>query len=233
MTVAYWKMVAENVAKGLGEKTIKRIGTGGKLLGRAGAVVGVGLMAYELFKSYKDNIEGEPAYQEMTILQAEMEKWGSAISCLGRQPYEDKAYGDFEEGGAINALFPKKLVGKEGEKAVDPNEAATLIQRAAKYIEETENLSEDHAFEEKQKELVSRLQDLAEKIKQTRDYGPIQRALADIVNDIRPIESGYSARIYDCSREIQKTLGSNAAWAAISMLTLGFVKKPEGEPEAE
>jgi hypothetical protein len=227
MTVAYWKMVAESVAKGLGAKTIRRFGIGGRLLGRAGAVVGVGFAAYELLKNYKDNIEGEPAYQEMTILQPEMEKWGNAISSLGRQPYVDKAYGDFDEGGAINALFPKKLVGKEGEKPADPDEAATLVQRAAEYINETENLSEDDAFEEKRNELVLRLKVLAEKIKSAGVYRTIQRELAKIVDEIRPIERSFSARIYECSQEIQKSLGSNAAWAAISMVTLGFVKKPD------
>jgi hypothetical protein len=55
----------------------------------------------------------------------------------------------------------------------------------------------------------------------------IQRELAQWVDTVRPIESGYAARIYDCSQEIQKKLGSNAAWAAISMATLGIVKKPE------
>lgn len=57
-------------------------------------------------------------------------------------------------------------------------------------------------------------------------YELIQKSIAHIVDQIRPIESAYSARIYYCSREIQKTLGSNAAWAAISTATLGFVKKP-------
>ena len=59
------------------------------------------------------------------------------------------------------------------------------------------------------------------------DFKPMQNQLAQIVDAIRPIESGFASRIYDCSREIQKTLGSNAAWAAISMTTLGLVKKPE------
>ena len=56
---------------------------------------------------------------------------------------------------------------------------------------------------------------------------PLQQKLAHIVDEIRPIENGYVSRIYDCSREIQKTLGSNAAWAAVSMTTLGLVKKPK------
>ena len=62
---------------------------------------------------------------------------------------------------------------------------------------------------------------------QADDYRPLQHQLAQIVDDLRPIENGYTSRIYDCSREIQKTLGSNAAWAAVSMTTLGLVKKPE------
>jgi hypothetical protein len=227
MSVSYWKMVGANIAKGLGEKTIRRLYTGGKLLGRAGAVVGIGFLVYELFKNYKENIEKEPAYKEMMILQAEMEKWTSAISCLGREPFEQKEYGSFDEGGAINALYKKKVFGGQGVKAADPNEAFALIGRSVEYILETENLLEDDKFEEKRKALVSQLGRLQEQINKVDDCRPIQNELARIVDEIRPIESGYSARIYDCSRVIQKTLGSNAAWAAISMTTLGLVKKPE------
>jgi hypothetical protein len=64
-------------------------------------------------------------------------------------------------------------------------------------------------------------------VSQDDDYRPLQHQLAQIVNDLRPIENGYAGRIYDCSQEIQKTLGSNAAWAAVSMTTLGLVKKPK------
>ena len=59
----------------------------------------------------------------------------------------------------------------------------------------------------------------------------VENLLAGLVDDLRPIENGYAARIYDCSREIQKTLGSNAAWAAVSMTTLGLVNKPKPEKE--
>ena len=84
MAATYWKMVAENIAKGLGPKTIGKLGTSGRFFARAGGVIGVGFMAYELFKSYKDNIESVPAYNEMVILQQELEKWGSAGSCIAR-----------------------------------------------------------------------------------------------------------------------------------------------------
>ena len=47
MAATYWKMVAENIAKGLGPKTIGRVGAGGRLLARAGGVIGVGYLAYE------------------------------------------------------------------------------------------------------------------------------------------------------------------------------------------
>lgn len=227
MTIAYWKMVAENIAKGLGPKTVSRLGAGGRILTRTGAVVGVGFLAYELFKSYKDNIEKEPAFKEMTILQQEMEKWGSAISCIGRDPYDDKQYGSLEEGGAINSLSIKKLLGTNGEKPADPDEASELIERAIQYITATENVFEDGEFEDRKADLVSRLNDLSQGVSETDDYARIQKNLSKIVAEIRPIESAYSTRIYDCSREIQKSLGSNAAWAAISMATLGLIKKPD------
>jgi hypothetical protein len=226
MSVTYWKTVGDNIAKGLGEKTVRRLGSGGKFLGRAGAAVGIGFLAYELFKNYKENIENEPAYKEMIILQGELEKWTSAISCIGREPFEEKEFGSFEEGGAINALYKKKVYGGQGVKAADPKEAFTLIGRAMDYILETENPLEDDSFEEKKNVLIERLTSLQKQIDAAdEDYRPIQTELARIVDEIRPIEAGYSARIYDCSKEINKTLGSNAAWATLSMVTLGLVKK--------
>ena len=227
MSVTYWKMLGENIAKGLGEKTIRRLSTGGKFLGRTGAVVGIGFLVYELFKNYKENIEKEPAYKEMMILQGEMELWTSAISCIGREPLEDKEYGSFDEGGAINALYEKKVYGGQAVKAPDPKEACTLIERSIEYTLLAENLLEDDNFEDKRKALVSQLSRLRDLIHEVDEYRPIQNELAQIVNDIRPIEYGYASRIYDCSQEIQKTLGSNVAWAAISMATLGLVKKPK------
>ena len=225
--MSYWKTAGETIAKGLGDKTIRRFSVGGKLLGRTGAVLGIGFLAYELFKSYKENIEKEPAYKEMVILQREMEKWTSAISCLGRQPFEEKEYGSFDEGGAINALYRKKGLGGTSVKPADPGQAFSLIARATDYIMEVENLWEEDTFEEKRKTLITRLKSIRNQLNTTSDFLAIQNQLARIVDEIRPIESGYASRIYDCSREIQKTLGSNAAWAAISMTTLGLFKKPE------
>ena len=227
MAGAYWKMVAENVAKGLGPKTVGRLAVSGKLLARTGAVVGAGFMAYEFLKSYKDNIENEPAYQEMVVLHQELEKWGSAISCIGRQPYEDKEYGSLDEGGAINALYEKKLLAGKATKPADPDTAVELIERAVVYIKETENLFEDSDFESKRSDLVQQLETLCNEIEKSSAYTPVQKKLGQIVTEIRPIESAYSARIYDCSQEIQKQQGSNVAWAAASMVTLGFVKKPK------
>jgi hypothetical protein len=227
MAVTYWKMVAENIAKGLGPKTIRKLGTSGKFLGRASGVVGVGLMAYELLTSYKDNIENEPAYQEMIILQPELEKWGSAISCIGRKTFAEDQYGDLDEGGAINALHKKKLLNSEEIKPADSEEAAKLIERSIGYIKETENVFEDESFDDKKSDLLERLERLRQKITLNEDYAPIQKELTEIVTILKPIESAYSSRIYDCSQEIQKKIGSNAAWAALSMVTLGFVKKPK------
>ncbi len=227
MSASYWKMVGENIAKGLGEKTIRRLGTSGKVLGRAGAVVGIGFMAYELYKSYKDNIENEPAYQEMMILQAELEKWTSAISCIGSEPAEEKEFGSYEDGGAINALYRKKVITGKGFREADPKEAYALLGRSMNYIRQTENLLGDANFDEKKNDLVSQIRKLQLQINDAEDYRPIQNKLSQIVAEIRPIAGGYTARVYDCSREIQKTLGSNAAWAAVSMATLGLVKKPK------
>ena len=227
MAGAYWKMVAENISKGLGAKTVGRLGVSGRVLARTGAVVGAGVMAYELLKNYKENIENEPAYQEMVLMHQELIKWGSAISCIGRQPYEDKEYGSLDEGGAINALYIKKLLAGEATKPADPDTAAELIERSIGYIMETENVFEDSDFEDKRNDLVNQLETLRNEIGKHSEYAPIQKKLGQIVSEIKPIESAYSARIYDCSREIQKNQGSNVAWAAVSMVTLGFVKKPK------
>ena len=227
MSAPYWKTVGENIARGLGEKTIRRLGISGKFIGRAGAVVGVGLLAYELLKHYKENIEAEPAYQEMMILQAELEKWTSAISCLGREPFVERESGSPDEGGAINALNKKRMLSGAGTRAADPQEAYALIGRSMNYIRQAENILNDDKFTEKKSALVSSLREIQLQINQSDDHRLLQQQLAGIVDDLRPIENGYSARIYDCSQEIQKTLGSNAAWAAVSMATLGLVKKPK------
>ncbi len=161
------------------------------------------------------------------ILQAELEKWVSAISCIGSEPTVEKEYGSFDEGGAINALHRKKLIIGEGFRAANPKEAYTLIGRSMNYIRNTENLLGDTTFDPKKDALVSQLRRLQLQISDGHDYRPIQKKLGQIVDEIRPIAGGYTTRIYDCSREIQKTLGSNAAWAAISMTTLGLVKKPQ------
>ena len=118
------------------------------------------------------------------------------------------------------------LTGPE-TRAADPKEAYALLGRAMNYIRQTENILSDEQFAAKKNTLVSSLREIQLKISQTDDYRPLQRQLAGIVDDLKPIENGYTARIYDCSREIQKTLGSNAAWAAISMTTLGLIKKPK------
>ena len=47
MSISYWKTAGETIAKGLGEKTIRRFSVGGKLLGRTGAVLGIGCLAYD------------------------------------------------------------------------------------------------------------------------------------------------------------------------------------------
>ena len=227
MSASYWKMVGENIAKGLGEKTIRRIGIGGKVLGRTGAVVGIGFLVFELYKNYKENIENEPAYREMTVLQTELEKWVSAISCIGSESGAEKEYGSLDEGGAINSLYRKKVLTGVGFREADPKEAYVLIGRSMNYIRQAENLLGDAKFDEKKKELISRLRRLQLEIDDAHDFRPIQSRLAQIVDEIRPIAGGYTTRIYDCSRDIQKTLGSNAAWAAISMTTLGLVKKPQ------
>ena len=234
MAGPYWKMVAQNIANGLGPKALGKLGAGGKLLGRASGLVGVGFMAFELFKSYKDNIEHEPAYQEMVILQHELEMWGSAISCLGRKVFVQGRYGELNEGGAINALTEKQMVGGSSTKPADREAAATLIDRSIGYIRQTVNVFEDDAFDERRADLIDRLANLRTDIAAGQDLGAIRKALAEIVEILKPIESAYSSRIYDCSQQIQKKIGSNAAWATLSMVTLGLVKKPAAEdPETD
>ena len=127
-------------------------------------------MAYELFKSYKDNIEGEPAYQEMVILQQELEKWGSAVSSIGRKPFMDEEFGALDEGGAINALYKKKMLDSNEMKPADPEEAASLIERAIGYVKETENVIDDKDFDAKKSNLIERLDILRQKITTDDDY---------------------------------------------------------------
>ena len=225
MSAAYWKMVGDNVSRGLGRNTVRRLGTGGRALGRAGAALGMGFLLFELFRDYRHNIESEPAFQEMRIVQSELEKWSGAVSCIGRRPYEGKTYGSFEEGGAINALYPKLLLDGHTIRPPDIREAVALVKRAAALITETGNVMNDADFDDRKSRLIGQLSMLAAQLPQVDDKRPIQQALTGVTRRIKPIESGLAARIYDCSREIQKTLGSNAAWAGLSMVTFGMIKK--------
>lgn len=227
MRASYWKLVGQKIAMGVSNKTLRRLGAGGKMLGRAGTVAGIGFLAYEFFKNYKDNIQDEPAYREMIVVQAELEKWISALSCLGREPEKERQYGSFDEGGAINALFRKKSYQGRGIAEADPQEAYALIGRSMNYIRRTENLTCDEQFETKKKELVSQLRKLQLHISKVDDYRSIQQELVQIVAEIRPLASGYAARVYDCRRKLQNTMASNAGWAVVSMTTLGLVKKPQ------
>lgn len=226
MSSSNLKIFGESIAKGLGQKTLRRLGAGGKVLGRTGALVGIGFLGYELYRNYRDNIENEPAYREMVILQMELDKWNAAISCIGQEPHPAGEFGSFYEGGAINALSVKKTLKRPGIKDADPKEAYMLIGRSMNYIRTTENPLPIDQLEEKKSVLLSCMRKLQMQLSRVDDYRPIQNKLAQIVDEIRPIAACYSSRIYDCRREIQKTLGSNVAWAAISMTTLGLVKKP-------
>jgi hypothetical protein len=226
MSTGYWKMVGENVARGVGEKAARRLGTGAKFLGRAGAAAGIGFLAYELFKNYKNNIEKEPAYREMAVLRAEMAKWTSTISCLGREAYAPKDFTTLDEGGAIGALFPRKGMAGKSIKPPDVHLAASLVKRAARYLEGTENLLEAPDFEVRKQALIAELEELSARVQSAADLRPIQKRLSAIVAELKPVETGHASRIYGCSREIQKTLGHNAAWAALSVVTFGTIKKP-------
>ena len=81
MGVPYWRSFGEKISKGLSEKTRQRLGTGGRVLGRTGAVVGIGFLLYDFWKNYKENIEKEPVYGEMIILQGEMEIRAEVDAC--------------------------------------------------------------------------------------------------------------------------------------------------------
>lgn len=50
MSASYWKVAGEKIATGAGRKTLQKLGIGGKVLGRAGAAVGIGFLAYEFIK---------------------------------------------------------------------------------------------------------------------------------------------------------------------------------------
>ena len=226
MSASYWRTAGMSVATGLGEKAIRRLGIGGKILGRAGSVVGIGLLLYELFSNYKDNIAKEPAYREMMALQRERDKWTSAISCLGREPFEAKEYGSLDGGGAINALYRKKGLGSLSIRAADPKQAHALMGRAIDYIMRLDDLSVDSRFSEERRALIAQLATLRDQLHGNGDYDRIQSELARIADEMRFIESSYALQIHDRSRELQKTLGSNAAWAVASMATLGIVRKP-------
>jgi hypothetical protein len=71
----------------------------------------------------------------MFILLHELERWGSAVSCIGRKPITENQYGSLDEGGAINALRKKRMIDSAQLKPGDPEEASTLIERAIGYTQ--------------------------------------------------------------------------------------------------
>jgi len=215
--------IGEKVGKKILEK--KLVGTcaraGGKVLG---IVTGI-IIGYEFLKNYDENIKDEPAFQEMVRFEQELMRWGSAISCIGRENYSGGT-GSLYEGGCINALSEKKTLEQELIKP-DIKEAKELLERAIAYVKETENLDYIKNFDEKKNNLVNRLEKIS--IEPSKDYSSIQKNLSNIVDAMKKIENSYRTRIYECKTELEKTKINNAKEAAgqtaVSVATLGFVKK--------
>ena len=233
MVKTYLKTLGEILAKKVGPKAL---GTGGRIAGRVAAVGAIAWSTYEFFSTLNKNIKNEPAFQEMVKYKQEFEKWSSAVSCIGREPYTQGALGSLDEGGCINALSKKKTLNLGGRQSSkqdtimpDPKLAKELLERAIDYIAKTENLAGDENFEEQKENLVEKLRDLNNQIKcpyqPNIDYSPIQEELSEIVKSIKPINSDYRTKIYRCQAKLQETMPRNAGWAMASTLTMGLVKK--------
>ncbi|MCG2719037.1 MAG: hypothetical protein L6408_09440 [Nanoarchaeota archaeon] len=213
--------LAKILAKKAGPKVLK---TGGKVAGRVAVFLGIAVSLYELGVEYKRNIEDEPVFQEMQTYQKELEKWGTAVSCLGRDS-KTKGYGSFDEGGCINALAPKKTINTGQTIDPDYKQGKELLERAIYCVQETENLLDDGQFEQDKESLLQKLNNLETRIQPNQNYEQIRFELGKVVKEIQPRESQYRTKIYNCQKELDKTFPNNAAWATASAATLGIVTK--------
>lgn len=228
----YWRTLGELVKK-VGSKTL------GRVAGRTIAIGALALGTYEFFSTLNKNMKDEPAFQEMTKYKLELEKWSSAISCIGREPYVKGALGSIDEGGCINALSKKQTLNLEGLSskqstiAPDPELAKELLDRAINYATQTENLAGNERFEKQKENLIKKLTALNNQIEHPHkhgiDYSPIQQGLSEIVRSIVPIEAEYNTKVYEYQTKLQKTTPRNVAWSLITTLTMGIVKKKKIE----
>lgn len=228
----YWRTLGELVKK-VGSKTL------GRVAGRTIAIGALALGTYEFFSTLNKNMKNEPAFQEMTKYKSELEKWSSVISCIGREPYVERALGSINEGGCINALSKKQTLNLEGLSskqstiAPDPELAKELLERAINYTTQTENLAGNKCFEKQKENLIKKLTALNNQIehpyKHGIDYSPIQRELSELVRSIIQIEAEYNTKVYEYQTKLQKTTPRNAAWSLTTTLTMGIVKKKKRE----
>ena len=94
-------IVIKDTLKGVGVGTA--VGLGAKVLGRTAArtvsVVGWGVTAYSGMKTLATYLKNDPHNQLVAPLKEEQEKWGSAISSIGRDPYHAENEYSILDGG--------------------------------------------------------------------------------------------------------------------------------------
>lgn len=176
-----------------------RIGT--RFLGRSFNVVGWAWSGVSSVKIYRTYTKNDPHNKRLAPLEAELGKWGSAISCIGREPFQEGLC-SISEGGATNALGYKellrigsgkycspeqeynyeyhlnpddpcatKVIKREDYVPPNPGEALKLIERAIEYIGSTEDVSKIENLQERRECVLEDLVAVRKEIKVPYELG--------------------------------------------------------------
>lgn len=181
-----------DILKNVGTSRLIRLG--GRYFGRTTNVIGWGVGALSSVKTFKTYTRKDPYNKLIAPLEEELNKWSSAISCIGRDPYFIGDICSIEKGGAINALGKKELLhistryptvydkpnmeyhapqdsqenfeNKKDSKTINPNpkEAKRLINLALEYLDNTIDKINIEEFEKKKKKITNNLRGINEKL---------------------------------------------------------------------
>lgn len=203
----------------------KIIGTGSKYFGRFGRVAGrfatvatVIVTAYSVTKKFRAYLKNDPNAKKIAGLSREHQKWTTAISCLGSDPYSPGYICAIEKGGAINALGEKISISKlttrypEGACTFDPEpeKAKKLIQKSInKVVTATDNLGIENYTKTRIKILddLNKINaELEPEFNPKINYTPYQQEISNIVRKMYDIEWDYNKEISRRVKELHKKI---------------------------
>ena len=200
MTASYLSLVGENLTTSARMIGLSRLAGLSRVIGRAAGAAGIAYVVYEAGTFAIAKNPSNPALKKLAQFQAEREKWQGMVSCLGREPYEEGKVGSIDEGGAINALYPKT---NYGGQQLSPNkaEARALVERCGELLETTVNQTGSSEFDAAKQELCTKLDELKQSLaSDDPKLAAIQREISTVVALIKPIESSYIAKAYELAQ---------------------------------